>query len=338
MSPLRCNNGGHTRVLRLRLWPGIHRRNLPHLKHTHFRQQSGEHDNSCPISFRRPSRSAFASRGASAAAAADAEAEEARPSYDLGVLKALFHHAQVVIEEKHHAADRGRGRSRADLSRPSVVPGRNGALGREALSPAPVEACASDQSARSSECVTGRVDGEELPALEREGAATVVGGKSELQRELSPSESARLVEEIAYRVSDLEAEVLPSETDDGETTAGGVEIDEQSNPESPAPGAGGGFARLVVIKELQPVPEHAPDTVRHLLELTLDHHQVGHVSSEACAPGRSNEVYELRGTLIAQAGALHVLLTGSSLCENCQHIFQADVNLHRLAEQQGGRI
>jgi len=251
------------------------------LKHTHFRQQSGEHDNSCPISFRRPSRSAFASRRASAASAADAEAEEARLSYDLGALKALFHHAQVVIEEKHHAADRGRGRSRADLSRQSVVPGASGTLGAEALSSAPVEACPSEQSARSSGLASGRGDGEELPALEREGASPVVGPKSKLQREFSPSEVARLVGEIAHRVSDLEVEILPPETGDSGTTAYRVGLDEESNPESPAPGAGGGFARLVVIKELQPVPEHAPDNVRHLLELTLDHHQVGDVSPEA---------------------------------------------------------
>lgn len=45
-------------------------------------------------------------------------------------------------------------------------------------------------------------------------------------------------------------------------------------PPPPAVGAGGAFARLVVIKELQLVPEHAPADVRRLLELTLDHHQV----------------------------------------------------------------
>ncbi len=252
----------------------------------------------CSVSFWRPSRSTLASPGASTASAANAEAEEVHPSYDLGALKALFHHAQIVIEEKHHTADRGRGRSRADLSRPSAVPGGIGALGGEALLSAPVEACASEQSARSSACVTGRGDGEELRALEGEGAAPAMCPMTELQREFSPKESARLVEEITHRVSDLEADILPPETGDGDTKAEGVETDEESNPESPAPGAGGGFARLVVIKELQPVPEHAPDNVRHLLELTLDHHQVGYVTSEALFRGNQTKLASWVGILL----------------------------------------
>lgn len=147
-------------------------------------------------------------------------------------------------------------------------------MGGEALLCAPAEACTSEQSARSGECVSDGGDGETPPALGREGTEPVVGTESRLRRTLSPAESARLAGEIARRVSNVEAEILPHETSDGETTANGIGLDEEPNPESTAPGAGGAFARLVVIKELQPVPEHAPENVRHLLELTLDHHQV----------------------------------------------------------------
>lgn len=88
--------------------------------------------------------------------------------------------------------------------------------------------------------------------------------------------AARVLEEISCRVSALEAEISPREASQsgGVSADGTAGVEEQPLPQSSAPEVGGAFARLVVVKELQPVPEHAPDDARHLFELTLDHHQV----------------------------------------------------------------
>lgn len=119
------------------------------------------------------------------------------------------------------------------------------------------------------ERMSDRRDGKMKSALECEGATTaVVGTKSGLQKAVSHLELDRILGETAHRVSRLEAKVLPRDTGN---RAGD---EEESIPESLAPGAGGAFARLVVVKELQPVPEHAPEDARHLLELALDHQQV----------------------------------------------------------------
>lgn len=260
--------------------------------------------------------------GASAAPTSDAEVEQAcLPSYDVGALKALFHHAQAVLEETHRfhtVVARGRGHSRASLSSSSTGPGGRDHQAPEASPSAP--RCASEQSLRCGGGVggvslTGDHGGHEgvsdwkedghlnmATTLECEGAAAVVDTKSGLQKVVSPLESARILRETARRVSDLEARVLPRDNSDEDASlaanrAEGAE--EQLIPESLAPGAGGGFARLVVIKELQPVPDHAPEDARHLLELTLDHQQV------ICLPGpwfvsgsMYHTKYEIRRNLV----------------------------------------
>lgn len=117
-----------------------------------------------------------------------------------------------------------------------------------------------------------------LSALGFEGAATVVGSKTGSLQGASSclGAAAGVLEEISCRVSDLEVEILPRETSQsGALSAGGTAgVEGLPLPQSLAPEAGGAFARLVVVKELQPVPEHVPDDARHLLELTLDHQQV----------------------------------------------------------------
>lgn len=241
---------------------------------------------SYPVSFWPPPRSSLDSCGASAAPTSDAEVEQACPPYyDVGALKALFHHVQAVLEEKHHTVARGRGHSRGSLSRSSVGPGDRNNQGAEAPPSAPP--CASEQSCwldgdvretslinddSGDEGVSDRGGGNMISALGCEGATSVVGTTGGLQKALSPLESARILGATVRRVSDLEVEILPRPTrDDGATlTANRAGV----VPEPLAPRAGGAFARLVVVKELQPVPEHAPEDARHLLELTLDHQQV----------------------------------------------------------------
>ena len=106
-----------------------------------------------------------------------------------------------------------------------------------------------------------------------------------------PAGPAHALNSIASRVASLETENFPSGFNSLETEP--VVVDREKSekirrmgqartsqeqhdkPFPPAEGvAGGAFARLVVVKELQLVPEHAPTNIRHLLELALDHHQV----------------------------------------------------------------
>lgn len=100
-------------------------------------------------------------------------------------------------------------------------------------------------------------------------------------------ESARVFDGVGRRLADLEIDICPRYVrergtgEDGQSPSGRGAHDEPKRPERqtsstvPTPqGVGGEFARLVVVKELQPVPEHAPEEARHLLELALDHNQV----------------------------------------------------------------
>ena len=107
-----------------------------------------------------------------------------------------------------------------------------------------------------------------------------------LAKVCTPTDSARILNGIVSRVSKLEIENFPSDINSleaqGVNRLASVElphmdlarVEEHAKPLQPVVGPGGAFARLVIIKELQPVPEHAPMEVRHLLELALDHHQV----------------------------------------------------------------
>lgn len=233
----------------------------------------------------------------------DEQPEQVPPPYDVGALKALFHHAETAQEEK-----------RSDAARPQVFHYRN--LSSASLSPPACrdtmttkgEGASERSSPRSnSSCIDegsepsegggnddgGRGEGRAISTVDYEGmAGEDPDSKSFPQKAFSPQESARVLEEIRDRVSDLETKVLPHETSEVKTGEDGtgsetflprrddaraVVVEEEPGPEPLAPGAGGGFARLVVIKELQPVPEHAPEDASHLLDLTLDHHQVDFV-------------------------------------------------------------
>lgn len=103
----------------------------------------------------------------------------------------------------------------------------------------------------------------------------------------TPTDSARILDAVASRVSKLETENLPSEINDALEPQGAnrpaseklprmsqARVTERAKPLPPAVGTGGALARLVVIKELQLVPEYAPSDIRRLLELALDHQQV----------------------------------------------------------------
>ncbi|CAM9404677.1 unnamed protein product [Ectocarpus fasciculatus] len=243
----------------------------------------------------------------------DEQTEEVPPPCDVGALKALFHHAETAHEEKCCEAARPQGFHRRSLSRSSLsspacrrdTMATKGDGASERSSPWS-NSSSIDAGSEPSDCGgnddEGRGEGRAIPAVDYEGAAAAAAAaaaevrddsKILKQRVFSPQESARVLEEIRDRVSDLEAKVLPREqTSEVETGADGtgsedflprrddharavVVEEEETGPERLAPGAGGGFARLVVIKELQPVPEHAPEDASHLLDLTLDHHQAG---------------------------------------------------------------
>lgn len=208
-----------------------------------------------------------------------------------------------MLEEKHHqAAVRRRGRSRGSVSRPSVDPGGRDNQGTD------VSPCASEQKSTwcgggaregslsddggADEGMSDRGDEKMTSVLGCEGAMAVVGTKSVLEKAVPPSESSRTLGETARYVSDMEARILPRDaSDDGASlTANRARAEGQPIPESRAPRAGGGFARLVVVKELQPVPEHAPEDARHLLELALDHQQVICVLEHCLVNGSMDEL------------------------------------------------
>ncbi|CAB1118642.1 unnamed protein product [Ectocarpus sp. CCAP 1310/34] len=231
----------------------------------------------------------------------DEQPEQVPPYYDVGALKALFHHAETAHKEQRSGTVRPQGFHCHNVSSSSLSPPAcrdtmttKGEGASERSSPRSNSSCTDEKSEPSEgggNYDRGRGEGRAISAVDYEGTAAK-GPDSNifLQKAFSPQESARVLEELRDRVSDLEAKVLPHETSEVETGANGegsetflprrddaraVVVEEEPGPEPLAPGAGGGFARLVVIKELQPVPEHAPQDASQLLDLTLDHHQAG---------------------------------------------------------------
>ncbi|CAM9359647.1 unnamed protein product [Hapterophycus canaliculatus] len=251
-------------------------------------------------------RFASSAPGNSVASAVDEQIQEALPSYDLGVLKAFFHHARAAFQESRSGPAGDRGCSRAGGSPPAVGPTGRDKRGERRPPSKALGNCVFEQSSLSSSSAEMYVgmDGDEYSRYKGEegktpismcsgtSAGSVVYPKSLLQGLFSSLGTVPIVQKISRRVSDLELEVLPRETDECETPMAGdirgadtslcrekqMEAERKPVPESVAPGVGGAFARLVVIKELQPVPEHVPDDARHLFELTLDHHQAGRYS------------------------------------------------------------
>ncbi|CBJ29850.1 hypothetical protein Esi_0163_0029 [Ectocarpus siliculosus] len=246
-------------------------------------------------------RSVVVAPGTPDAPPVDEQPEQVPPSYDVGAFKALFHHAETAHEEKRSGATRPQGFHCRNVSSSSLSPPAcrdtvttKGEGASERSSPRSNGSCideGSEPSEGGGNDDGGRGEGRAISAVDYEGtAAEVSDSKTFPQKVFSPQESARVLEEIRDRVSDLEGKVLPHETSEVETGADGtgsetflprrddaraVVVEEEPGPEPLAPGAGGGFARLVVIKELQPVPEHAPEDASHLLDLALDHHQAG---------------------------------------------------------------
>lgn len=136
--------------------------------------------------------------------------------------------------------------------------------------------------------VRGAVTARSLRTGGHEGETAVSDPTERIARVYTPTDSARIFDAVVRRVSKLETENLPSEINNALEAQGTnrqastklprmgqARVEEHhAKPLPPAVGTGGAFARLVVIKELQLVPEFAPIDIRHLLELALDHQQV----------------------------------------------------------------
>ncbi|CAM9330078.1 unnamed protein product [Scytosiphon promiscuus] len=258
-------------------------------KAMHVRAASRFKNARCP-------QSALGAKGNLPTPAGDEEVQQALPSYDLGAMKAFFHHARLALEEgPTEPADR----LRSNTSRPDVGPlGRNN-TGEGTRTATTLRDCTLGGRSRSRGSVgiedgaTSRYEREEDEASNslRNGATseTITYSTRRLQGLFPPLQSVSTVENVLRRVSDLESEILPCTTHQCETLmaadVGGscyslrgdkrVLLELKPVDGSVAPGAGGAFARLVVIKELQPVPKHIPDNARHLFELAMDHLQAG---------------------------------------------------------------
>lgn len=210
--------------------------------------------------------------------------------YDLGALEALFHHAHAARKKKGTA-----GRSRLEFL-PPTLSSDDGTekepdctWGEGALGP----------NLRVNDDETGGSKKENRHPVGRKRStlckvSSLAGGceresfsdsKAPSQSKLVPLKSVRIFAEIKRRVVNLETEMPKRGSNEitSEENGGGPSrshllprrgLQEKATSLSPAVGIGGAFARLVVIKELQPVPEHAPDDACRLLELTLDQHQV----------------------------------------------------------------
>lgn len=101
-------------------------------------------------------------------------------------------------------------------------------------------------------------------AVPQEILATITHWVSELQLEMHPQdlhEEGDISKESFHRLLAVPAEVES----------------EAESYVSMGMGQGGGFARLVIIKELQAIPNRAPRDVVPLLELALDQQQVKYV-------------------------------------------------------------
>lgn len=214
-------------------------------------------------------------------------------SYDLGALKALFHHARAVRGKKPFSA---RDRSGADDNSNSPVSSADGwerETPRAPIKGVPDRGSSPSNNGGGDDLAGGGSTGKVVRDIgaKRSGSTgdhegeTVTDSKGPLAGGLTPDQSLRVFDEIGRRLSYLEMEISPRNicergSEEREQSSDRAPRSDRATPKkqsTPAPvpvGGGGGFARLVVIKELQPVPEHAPEDVRHLLERTLDHHQV----------------------------------------------------------------
>lgn len=233
-----------------------------------------------------------AERGEKNLPVSSAAAQPAQRSfpYDLGALKALFHHARISYKDNRFPV---RIRSRSDRSQYDGVTSRHKA---EATTSEPRGYGATERVSRAKHCgggklLTGGAQSAVTPRSLRNGGhegETVSDPTDRLARVYTSTDSARILDGVVRCVSKLETEnLLPSGLNNS-LEAQGVNrqkllkvprtgqsrVERQATPLPPAAGAGGAFARLVIVKEFQLVPEYAPFDIRHLLERALDHHQV----------------------------------------------------------------
>lgn len=211
--------------------------------------------------------------------------------YDLGALKALFHHARISYKDNRSPV---RIRSRSDRSLCDEVASRHKA---DATTSEPRGYGATERVSRAKSCgegersTGGARSGPVAARSSRIGGhdgETVSDPADRLARVYTPTDSARILDGVVGCVSKLEKENLFPSDFNNSLEAQGVNrqeswklplmsqarVEGQAMPLPPAAGAGGAFARLVVVKELQLVPEYAPFDIRHLLERALNHHQV----------------------------------------------------------------
>lgn len=235
-------------------------------------------------------------------------AEASQPSsYDFGALKALFHHLRAAHEENCV-------RQHAGLSStPGVGPRSHGGLGNSDLllvndqllaaryttvsasethaeRPGSSPHTSGIRSDESIDCQSDTVDTEHIEqelGQEDDGYREQRGGSVGSHRGEGTArtrDSGKIYDLVTDWVSELELEIYPGNVHEGGDTKtgsyfqsvdfpGGVGLDPDC---SIFRGVrhGGSFARLVVIKELQPIPDHAPQDAVTLLELALDHQQV----------------------------------------------------------------
>lgn len=238
-------------------------------------------------------------------------------TYDLGALRALYQHARIALEEKHltsrsfslsngfHPAGQksngfGAEPSLIAVCKPDVYEKNcrdgDGSDGSEALEGKSENVGGIETRARQEGSYFARSNRREddMACKEDQRFGTRVMTMPSL-------DLAHIREQVDSRLLELEVRIIETavegdmeESDSGEMPSWALPTvslaslrGKETGPVSAAFAAGGAFSRLVVIKELQPVPEHAPPDARHLLELTLDHHQVMPASSNLSIRGCS---------------------------------------------------
>lgn len=223
----------------------------------------------------------------------DAKTTEARP-YDLGALNALFYHAKAAHSEQNIQGKHGRLRTSSDSASRHTEEWDTDSM--PTIGPSKPERDASAQG----NCVPPTLRWKGITSTEGAGSDRLMDGRirdadnsvlhgniwqDHLERGSTVKDAASVLDEVNRRVAELAIEILPREEYNGGREGGsggecdthcsnGRRVEKDLTKTVAGNGAGGRFARLVVVKELQPVPEHAPNDVRPLLELVLDHQQV----------------------------------------------------------------
>lgn len=220
----------------------------------------------------------------------DSSTDHQPSPYDLGALRALFRHIRAAYDEHRTRKYDGMRVMSAPSSRSQpeqALQGRRGpstarAENRLYTSGSGIDASLDYQGAVDDTRYVKRELGKEE---DHEGEGTGGGVRVE-QRQATPraAVSRKMLDMITRWVSELQLEMRPRDFhEDGDMMKGkflqllAVPAEVESGAESYVSmgmGQGGCYARLVIIKELQPIPNHAPRDVVPLLELVLDQQQV----------------------------------------------------------------